>query len=78
VAVGKGVSVGSDSENEFALNEYSGGNVGVVNEGWKGVGVGVEFGADVINIKESGCSGAVCGATHDVTITLIINVRKIL
>ena len=57
--------MGNDPENVFVSNEKSGGMVGVTNDGWKGVGVGLAFEADVINTKGRPCSGAGGGALEE-------------
>ena len=52
VGIGDGVSVIRLScEPEFTPKEYRDGSVGVTYEGWNGVGVGEEFGAEVIKTK---------------------------
>ena len=62
----KSVSVGSvDGCEGSASNEKSGGAVAVKSEGWKGVGVGLAFGADVMSTKgRTTCSGAGVDAPH--------------
>lgn len=59
VKVAEGVWVGKRIGAEvFKSNENNGGCVGVDKDGWNGVGVGDEFGADVIKMKGAkDCSG---------------------
>lgn len=77
--VGKGVSLGRiNCGAGFASNEKSGGEVGVKREGWKGVGVAVASGAEVIRTKGRGaCSGAGAGAPQAVRIKARRIVRQV-
>lgn len=52
--MGGGINVSVDRTScgaEFKSLTASGGCVGVKSDGWKGVGVGVEFGAEVMRTK---------------------------
>lgn len=67
VGDGKTGSVGGRGEGSriesLTSNE---GEVGVTSEGWKGVGVGLAFGAAVIRMKGcGGGGGSVAGGAHD-------------
>lgn len=79
MAVAEGVSLGRISCGAgFASKEKSGGRVGVKREGWKGVGVAVASGAEVIRTKGRGaCSIAVAGAPQAVRIRAKEIVRQV-
>lgn len=67
MAVGNKVSVGRISCGAgFESFPIIHGRVGVTKDGWKGVGVGVALGAEVMRMNGSGaCSGAAGGLPHE-------------